>query len=125
MVAAPFLAANGAVYSDGKVKKELRDLLHQAAKEDADEFATRQFGTVTIPEVVRLDEEVRTCSNDSCHTTPYLYAVCGPSLLTLPLRADRPMSQSATRPMLLRASALPPTRCELALFQLATPCSLD
>jgi hypothetical protein len=57
LVAAPFLAANGAVYSDGKVKNELRDLLHQAAKEDATEFAVRQVGTVTVPEVVRLDEE--------------------------------------------------------------------
>ena len=29
----------------------------QAAKEDATEFAVRTVGTVTIPEIVRLDEE--------------------------------------------------------------------
>jgi len=58
VVGAPFLAARGSAYfSDQAVKHEVRDLLLQAAKEDATEFAERTVGTVTIPEIVRLDEE--------------------------------------------------------------------
>ena len=113
MVAAPFLAANGAVYSDGKVKNELRDLLHQAAKEDATEFAVRQVGTVTVPEVVRLDEEVRCCTSDGCVRARCIMSACLVWAVLADARHDvgRRMSRLATRPMLLRASAPPPTRC--------------
>jgi len=58
VVGAPFLAWEGAHYDDKQaVKQTLRALSNQAAKELPEEFETKLVGTVTIPEIVRLDQE--------------------------------------------------------------------
>jgi len=56
-VGAPFLAWQGSSFSGQAVKQTLRSLTSQAAKENPIEFEEKKVGTITVPEVVRLDEE--------------------------------------------------------------------
>lgn len=58
VVGSPFLAWSGEHFDEhNAVKQSLRSLSTQAAKENPAEFETKLVGTVTIPEVVRLDQE--------------------------------------------------------------------
>lgn len=58
VVGSPFLAWSGDHFDEkNAVKQTLRSLSSQAAKENPTEFETKHVGTVTIPEVVRLDQE--------------------------------------------------------------------